>query len=168
MPKAAVALLLTVVAVVLLARYETDPPTTLNPNSALRAAAEVRSSAERPARAASPRSSSIAPPTARSHSALGPAFTTPFSYIQVRATVTDGRLTGVETVAIAGDGPHTQALNSHAEPILREEALRAGSAEVDVVSGATSTSTIWIASLRGAIRKARAAERRAEQSRRER
>jgi len=168
-PKAAVALLLTVVTVVLLARYETDPPTTLNPNSALRAAAEVRASARRPAPAAPPsRSSSIAPPTARSRSALGPAFTTPFSYIQVRATVTDGRLTGVETVAIAGDGPHTQALNSHAEPILREEALRAGSADVDVVSGATSTSTIWIASLRGAIRKARAAERRAEQGRRER
>jgi uncharacterized protein with FMN-binding domain len=160
-PKAAVALLLTVVAVVLLARYETDPPTTLNPNSALRAAAEVRASA--PSAARWRRSA-----TARSRSALGPAFTTPFSYIQVRATVTDGRLTGVETVAIAGDGPHTQALNSHAEPILREEALRAGSADVDAVSGATSTSTIWIASLRGAIRKARAAERRAQQSRRER
>jgi uncharacterized protein with FMN-binding domain len=155
-PKAAVALLLTVVAVVLLARYETDPPTTLNPNSALRAAAEVRASARRPAPAAPPsRSSSIAPPTARSRSALGPAFTTPFSYIQVRATVTDGRLTGVETVAIAGDGPHTQALNSHAEPILREEALRAGSARIDTVSGATYTSESWISSLQKAIEDAR-------------
>jgi uncharacterized protein with FMN-binding domain len=46
-------------------------------------------------------------------------------------------------------------LSARAEPILRAEALRAGSAEVDVVSGATSTSEIWIESLRGAIREAR-------------
>jgi uncharacterized protein with FMN-binding domain len=163
--KAAVALCLTVAAVVLLARFETEPPRTLNPNSALRAAAEVRATARRPAPAATPSlSSSIAPPSADSHTAIGPAFTTPFSYIQVRATVTHGRLTGVETVAIAGDGPHTQALNARAEPILREEALRAGSADVDVVSGATSTSRIWLASLRGAIHKARAAEVRAERA----
>jgi uncharacterized protein with FMN-binding domain len=81
--------------------------------------------------------------------------TTPFSVIQVKATLTHGRLTGVETVALSGDGPHTQALNARAEPILRAEALKAGSADVDTVSGATSTSEIWIASLRGAIRKAR-------------
>jgi len=158
--KAAIALLLTVVAVVLLARFETDPPTTLNPNSALRAAAAVRKLAQRPPPARSP-AASPAPRDPDSRSALGPAFTTPFSYIQVRATLTRGRLTGVETVAIAGDGPHTQALNAHAEPILREEALRAGSADIDVVSGATSTSRIWIASLRGAIKKARADARRA-------
>ena len=81
--------------------------------------------------------------------------TTPFSAIQVRATLTHGRLTGVETVALSGDGPHTEALNARAEPILRAEALRAHSANIDVVSGATSTSKIWIASLRGAIRNAR-------------
>ena len=80
---------------------------------------------------------------------------TPFSVVQVRATLTDGRLTGVETVALSGDGPHTEALNARAEPILREEALRAGNADIDVVTGATSTSEIWIESLRGAIRTAR-------------
>jgi uncharacterized protein with FMN-binding domain len=85
--------------------------------------------------------------------------TTPFSVIQVRATLTHGRLTGVETVALSGDGPHTEALNARAEPILRAEALRAGSADVDVVSGATSTSQIWKESLRAAIKDARAATR---------
>ena len=75
--------------------------------------------------------------------------TTPFSVIQVRATLTGGRLTGVETLALSGDDPHTEALNARAEPILREEALKAGSADVDVVSGATSSSQIWIESLRG-------------------
>ena len=75
--------------------------------------------------------------------------TTPFSGIQVRAFVTGRRLTGIETVLLTGDGPHTEALNARAEPILRESALKAGSADVDVVSGATSTSQIWLDSLRG-------------------
>ena len=61
----------------------------------------------------------------------------------------------METVALSGDGPHTNALNAHAEPILREEALRAGSADIDVVSGATYTSESWIESLQAAIDKAR-------------
>ena len=81
--------------------------------------------------------------------------TTPFSVIQVQATLTHGRLTGVKTISLSGDGPHTEGAQRRAEPILRAEALKAGSADIDVVSGATSTSTIWIDSLRGAIRKAR-------------
>jgi uncharacterized protein with FMN-binding domain len=153
--KAALALVLTVVAVVLLARFETQPPRTLNPNSALQPASTPPAIAR-----AQPRQ--VGRSGARlGHSATGPAMVTPFSVIQVRATVADGRLTGVETVALSGDGPHTEALNARAEPILREEALRAGSADVDVVSGATSTSKIWIESLRGAIEEARRAERRA-------
>jgi uncharacterized protein with FMN-binding domain len=80
---------------------------------------------------------------------------TPFSLVQVQATLTHGRLTGVETVALTGDGPHTQALNARAEPILRREALQAHSAQIDAVSGATYTSIVWIKSLREAIELAR-------------
>jgi uncharacterized protein with FMN-binding domain len=141
MRRAALALVLTVVAVVLLARYETTPPVT-------RSADDPR----KPPAIASPE-----PPPPGSVSAVGPALVTPFSAIQVKATLKDGRLVGVETVALSGDGTHTDALNARAEPILRESALRAGSADVDVVSGATSTSEIWLESLRGAIRKARRA-----------
>ena len=152
MRRALVALVVTAVAVVLLARFETDAPVTLNPNSALRPRATPRALA-RPA-AEQPR---CPPSRGAARTATGPAMTTPFSVIQVRATVTGRRLTCVETVALSGDGPYTEALNARAEPILREEALRAGGADVDVVSGATSTSTIWIDSLRGAISKARRA-----------
>ncbi len=142
MRRAVVALVLTAVAVVLLARYETTPP--------------VTRSADDPRR---PKAIATAePPPPGSVSAVGPALVTPFSAIQVEATLKDGKLVGIETVALSGDGPHTDALNARAEPILREEALRAGSADVDVVSGATSTSEIWLESLRGAIRKARRAD----------
>jgi uncharacterized protein with FMN-binding domain len=144
------ALAVTVAAVVLLARYETTPPRTVNPRAAHQLPRAIA-----PPRAAATTTPRPAKQPPGSRSALGPAMTTPFSVIQVRATVTHGRLTGVETVSLSGDGPHTEALNARAEPILREEALKAGSADVDVVSGATSTSQIWIASLEGAIRKAR-------------
>ncbi len=139
MKRAAVAVVVTAVVVVLLARYETTPPVTRKPEPE-----------HKLPRAPDKRVSGGGP-----KSALGPAFTTPFSAIQVRAFVTGRKLTGIETVLLTGDGPHTDALNSRAEPILRESALRKGSADVDVVSGATSTSKIWLDSLRVAIRKAR-------------
>jgi uncharacterized protein with FMN-binding domain len=135
MKRAVAALVVTAVAVVLLARYETHPPAKLPP---------------RPRPAATP-----APPPPGVRVGTGPLLTTPFSSIQVRAELTRGRLTGVRTLSLTGADAHTQALNARAEPILREEALRAGSADIDVVSGATYTSESWIESLRAAIRDAR-------------
>ena len=136
MRRAVVALLVTVVAVVLLARYETHPPVTLTE------------------RTIPPAPPPRAVPGQRT--ADGPAMTTPFSVIQVQATLTHGRLTGVKTISMSGDGPHTKALNARAEPILRAEALKAGSADIDVVSGATYTSRSYRKSLQAAIDRARA------------
>jgi len=129
MRRALAALVVTVVVVVLLVRFETEAPVTLNPNSALRPQSTPRGLA-RPV-AEQPR---CPPSGGPARTATGPAMTTPFSVIQVRATVTGRRLTCVETVALSGDGPYTEALNARAEPILREEALRSGGADVDVVS----------------------------------
>ena len=142
MRRAIAALVVTVVAVVLLAGYDTKPPRTVTREAA---------HATPPAIARTP-----VPPPPGSRTADGPILSTPFSIIQVRASVRRGRLVGVETLALSGDDPHTQALNARAEPILRAEALKAGSAAIDTVSGATSSSKQWIESLRGAIRKARA------------
>jgi uncharacterized protein with FMN-binding domain len=133
--RAVAALVVTAAAVVLLARYETHPPDEPPP----------------PARPAT----TPAPPPLGVKVGTGPLLTTPFSSIQVRAELTRGRLTGVKTLSLTGADAHTQALNARAEPILREEALRAGSADIDIVSGATYTSESWIESLRAAIRDAR-------------
>jgi uncharacterized protein with FMN-binding domain len=149
MRRAIVALVVTVVAVVLLAGYDTHPPGSRSLDTPQERRAAVRA---------------MAPPRAvererggrRSVSATGPAVTTPFSVIQVRATLTGRRLTGVHTVAMSGDGPHTEALNAKAEPILRREALRAHSARIDTVSGATYSSEAWVESLQAAIDAARA------------
>ena len=149
--KALAALVVTAAVVVLLARFETEAPRTFNPNSGLGPVRTPRALAK-PAAAPPPRRSGEG-----TRSFDGPAMTTPFSAIQVRGYFTGRRLTGIETVLLSGDGPHTEALNARAEPILRESALEAGDADVDVVSGATSTSRIWLDSLQGAIDKARRA-----------
>jgi uncharacterized protein with FMN-binding domain len=135
MKRAVAALVVTAVAVVLLARYDTHPPSKPPP---------------RPRPVATP-----APPPPGVRIGTGPLLTTPFSSIQVRAELTRGRLTGVRTLSLTGADAHTQALNARAEPILRDEALSAGNADIDVVSGATYTSESWIESLRAAIRDAR-------------
>jgi uncharacterized protein with FMN-binding domain len=96
-------------------------------------------------------------PTAKGpvRTATGQTVTTPFSVIAVRVTLTAGELTRVETVELSGTGARTQAINAHAEPILREEALRAGSAKIHAVSGATYTSESYRDSLQSAIDRAR-------------
>jgi len=91
----------------------------------------------------------------RVRSALSEPFTTPFSFMQVRVTFTGRELTRVETVEMTGTGARTQAINARAEPILREEALRAGSADIDVVTGATYTSRSYHQALQSAIDRAR-------------
>jgi uncharacterized protein with FMN-binding domain len=135
MRRAVAALVVTAIAVVMLARYETHPPD------------------EPPPRPRPPATPAAPPPGVKV--GTGPLISTPFSSIQVRAELTRGRLTGVRTLSLTGADEHTQALNARAEPILREEALEAGSADVDIVSGATYTSESWIESLRAAIRDAR-------------
>jgi uncharacterized protein with FMN-binding domain len=82
--------------------------------------------------------------------------TTPFSIISVRVTLTGGELTRVETVDLTGENARTEAINARAEPILRAEALKAGSADIDVVTGATYTSRSYRKSLQAAIDEARA------------
>ena len=127
-----------------------------------RAARALRDGAaadRQPELGAAPRGGGAAPrrdaAAGRERAAGRRSITTPFSVIQVRATLTRGRLTGVETVELTGDGPHTDALNARAEPILRAEALKAGSADIDVVTGATYTSESWRESLQAAIDAAR-------------
>ena len=88
-------------------------------------------------------------------SGLSEPQTTPFSFMQVRVTFTGHELTRVETVQMTASGARTQAINARAEPILRAEALRAGGADVDVVTGATYTSQAYRRALQSAIDRAR-------------
>jgi len=135
MRRAVVALVLTAVAVIALVSYRTHSPRRVD---------------DRP-----PAHTRPAPHAPGARSATGPAISTPYTTIQVRAFVHHGRLVDVREVLVANDNAHTKAINDRAIPILHEEALRAGSAHIHAVSGATGTSASYISSLQSAIDQAR-------------
>lgn len=80
----------------------------------------------------------------------GDAVSTPYGAMQVQATITDGRLTDVTWLQLPGDG-HSMRINDHTAPLLVQEALRAQSAQVDAISGATYTSEAFRRSLQSAL-----------------
>jgi uncharacterized protein with FMN-binding domain len=137
MRRAVVALILTAVVVAGLVSYRTHPPRHRPPRIAGLTKAAPRAH----------------PPGTRA--ANGVAISTPYTTIQIRAFVRHGRLVDVQEVTVDNDNAHTRALNARAIPILHAEALKAGSADIDVVSGATGTSASYISSLQSAIDRAR-------------
>jgi uncharacterized protein with FMN-binding domain len=71
--------------------------------------------------------------------------------VQVRVTVTGRRIVDVAVLVRPSGAPHHDEVNGYALPLLREQALRAQSAEIDGVSGATATSGGYRASLQSAL-----------------
>jgi uncharacterized protein with FMN-binding domain len=71
--------------------------------------------------------------------------------VQVKITVTNGRITDVSAVQSPSDNPRDQEINSYALPELRREVLAAQSAKIDTVSGATYTSDGYRQSLQSAL-----------------
>ncbi len=84
----------------------------------------------------------------------GAAWPTIYGPVQVRVTVTDGRLTAVTATEYPEETPRDYQINSFAIPALNSEALAAGSAKIDTVSGATYTSGGYVGSLQNALDKA--------------
>ncbi len=74
--------------------------------------------------------------------------------VQVQITVRNRTMTAVTAITYPLRNQHEVQLNGHAVPQLNSEALAAGSAKIDAVSGATYTSQGYIASLQSALDKA--------------
>jgi uncharacterized protein with FMN-binding domain len=85
--------------------------------------------------------------------ATGDAVDTPYGAAQVRVTVSAGKITKIEPLALQGNDPRSLMISSSAEPVLQQEALSAQSAAIDAVSGATFTSGSYDQSLQSALDK---------------
>jgi hypothetical protein len=81
----------------------------------------------------------------------GAAFPTIYGPVQVKITVAGGRITAASAVEYPQDSPRDFQINSYAIPQLNAEAVAAGSAKIDAVSGATYTSGGYIGSLQNAL-----------------
>ncbi|MFE9094601.1 FMN-binding protein [Streptomyces sp. NPDC007264] len=86
----------------------------------------------------------------------GDVATTEYGPVQVRLTVSGGRITRAEAVQAPSGGLSSQK-TATAVPRLNQEALAAQSSRIDAVSGATYTSQGYQRSLQSAIDKAKAA-----------
>ena len=84
----------------------------------------------------------------------GAAWPTIYGPVQVRITVAGGRVTAASAVEYPVNSPRDEQINAFAIPQLDKEAVAAGSAKIDTVSGATYTSGGYIGSLQSALDKA--------------
>ncbi|MGS2586993.1 FMN-binding protein [Streptomyces hebeiensis] len=112
---------------------------------------------------AAPRPVPATPPpvggTAPSGGSTGGTYTgdtigTPYGPVQVEATVRAGRLTGVRVLQVPSGSGRDQQIAATAVPALTREALSAGNAHIDAVSGASYTSQGYIRSLQSALDRA--------------
>ncbi|MFD2763225.1 FMN-binding protein [Micromonospora eburnea] len=83
--------------------------------------------------------------------ATGSVAQTRWGPVQVKITVSGGRITDVRAVQVPDGNRRDREINDYAVPILGQEALAAQSARIDTVSGATVTSDGYRESLQSAI-----------------
>jgi uncharacterized protein with FMN-binding domain len=96
-------------------------------------------------------SSASSPATFTDGTYTGDAAQTQYGPVQVRVTVSGGRLTDVEAVQLTDRDGRSVAISQQAAPVLRQEALQAQSASIQAVSGATYTSEGYVTSLQSAL-----------------
>jgi uncharacterized protein with FMN-binding domain len=80
----------------------------------------------------------------------GPVVSTQFGDVQVEVVVAGGKLTDVVALELP-TGRRSGQISNYAAPTLRQEALQAQSAKIDLVSGATYTSDAYTQSLQAAL-----------------
>ena len=91
--------------------------------------------------------------SAQARTVTGDAAQTQYGPVQVRITVSGGKITEAETVQ-APKGGQSDRITANAVPKLNQAAVAAGDAEIDAVSGATYTSAGYRQSLQSALDKA--------------
>lgn len=78
-----------------------------------------------------------------------------YGNIQVKAVILGEKITDVQFLQFPNDRTRSIAINTLAMPNLKQEAIQAQSANVDIVSGATDSSNAFIQSLSSALSQAK-------------
>lgn len=132
-----------------------SPPTTQNP-SAAQQQAPVPTPAPAPAQNPAPIAQPTTPSgTYRDGTYTGSVADAYYGNVQVKATISGGKITDVTFLQHPGDRRTSILINSQAMPILSQEAIQVQSANVDAVSGASDTSQAFQQSLAYALSQAK-------------
>jgi uncharacterized protein with FMN-binding domain len=153
MRRAALALVATVIGLVLLLGFKTAPHGNAGRPAALAPATTgpSKKATTSPAPTPSPKRSASAAGSTGTRTFDGATVNTPYGPVQVRITKTNGKLTDVAALQLPNADPQSQQIASYAAPLLRGEALKAGSAKIDIISGATYDSQGYAQSLQAAL-----------------
>jgi uncharacterized protein with FMN-binding domain len=99
-------------------------------------------------------SSSSASAAASAKTATSDAVSTRYGPVQLKVTISGGKITDVQAVQLPSSDPKSNEISSVAVPQLRQSALTKQSASIDAVSGATYTSDGYKSALQSALDKA--------------
>ena len=91
-------------------------------------------------------------PTAINGTFTGPSVFVNYGNVQVKITVVNGRIT--DAVAVKAPSGRNDRYTNMAVPILKQQTLKAQSANIQGASGASYTSYGWYTSLQGALAQA--------------
>jgi len=157
--RAAVAIVGTAIAVVLLFSFKT--PALARPRTP---AADVSQASPTPGSSPTPSASptpsdpsappptpSPAGPTYKDGQYTGQDFQNQFGDTQVKVTVSGGRITEVQALQLPYDRQRSAEISQYAAPQLHDEVLQAQSAQIDSLSGATYTSDAYAQSVQSAL-----------------
>jgi len=92
--------------------------------------------------------------TTATKSVTSDAIGTQYGNVQLKVTISGGKITKVEALQLPGNDPKSSEISSYAEPLLSQSALAKQSASIDAVSGATYTSAGYQQALQSALDKA--------------
>ena len=81
----------------------------------------------------------------------GEVVQTRFGSVQVQISVTGGKITDVTALQLTDEDRRSVQISNRAAPLLRAEVLKAQSANVQTISGATVTSSAYLTSLQAAL-----------------
>jgi uncharacterized protein with FMN-binding domain len=107
-----------------------------------------------PATSPGPTTTPTPKPAGVSGSFMGSDVPNRFGDVQIRVVVSNGHITDVQAVQLPSDRARSAYISQVAGPILRSEVLRAQSARIDIVSGATYTSDSYAQSVESALQQA--------------
>ncbi|MGW2701586.1 FMN-binding protein [Streptomyces sp. NPDC001340] len=125
-----------------------QPSSTASASPSRRASATAAKTSSAPA---APKTTSAAPTT---RSVTGATARTKYGPVQVRITLSGGRITQAAAVQSPDETARSKDISSTAVPKLNQETLEAQSANIDAVSGATYTSAGYKQSLQSALDRA--------------
>ena len=156
-PRAAVAIVVTALGLVLLFSFKTPATVPLRTGGAPPSIAAADGPSGRPAETSTPgRVGGTPKPTSNGGTVTitGDDVPNQFGDVQLQVTFSNGKIADIKALQLPYDRRRSAEISQYAEPLLRSEALQAQSAQIDLVSGATYTSDSYAQSLQSAIDKA--------------